>query len=304
MKDLNKQQEDKKKLADAQTKAQLEDLKNRNNPPQQPEQSGDGQQSKTMGPPSPPSKDKQQKRLEQGVNTDKGGSKPNASRGNTRKPKDVQESEAMALTNDTRYRAIKLANNERGLATSFFNPFTSKDVAIIRVPLHDGIAGFSEDETKIYIDSEVPDWMILGLIAHESFEKMLIDLGFSYDWSHIQATQVERMLCKDLGIDYEKYDDEYHRLLNVVENRKPRPDDPEDMYQGYAHSHKNHKLSRKLKKKKVEESQKLEITVKAEPLKTDITLKEDPEKKKGEDEIREKKKKLLDKMEQKIEGEN
>ena len=275
MKDLNEKQDSQKKLQEAQTKAQLEDLKNRNNPQlQNSKQPPNGVTAKTMGPPSPPSAEKQQKRLQNSTN--KNGTSPKQPpRGTTRKPAEIQESEA--LTNDTRYRAIKITNNEQGLATSFYNPFTSKDISIIRIPIHDGLAGFSKDETKIYIDSEVPTWMIDGIVAHETFEKMLIDLGFSYDWSHVQATQVERMLCKDLGIDYEKYDDEYHTLLDIIDNRNPRPEDPEDMFEGYiTHTHKNHRLSKK--KKIVEESlqkepQKLDVninvTAKSDPIRTE-----------------------------------
>jgi hypothetical protein len=302
------------------------------------------QPSKTMGPPSPPSEEKQQKRLQNSTN--KSGTAPKQPpRGSTRKPTEVQEAEA--LTTDARYKAIKIMTNEQGLAVSFYNPFTAKDVAIVRLQLHDGLAGFNEDETKIYVDSEVPDWMMDGIVAHETFERMLMNLGFSYEWSHVQATQVERMLCKDLGIDYEKYDGEYHRLLDVIDNRKPKPDDPEDMYHGYVmHRHKNHRLS---KKKKVEESlpnepQKLDVninvTAKAEPIKTEkqevevtvkqaepkpqeptkielsiknepiivktekqeieVKIKEDEEKKVEEKEIRDKKRKILDEMEKKV----
>ena len=106
MKEQNDQKENQKKQNDADTKfklenskAQLEDLKNRNNPEVQPTAlptSGNGNgtapQPKTMGPPNPPSPDKQQKKLDNSTNK-KGKSPKQPARGTTRKPKEVQESE-------------------------------------------------------------------------------------------------------------------------------------------------------------------------------------------------------------------
>jgi hypothetical protein len=104
MKDQKKQQDNQQKQDDADTKfklenskAQLEDLKNRNNPEYQqtasPQPSGNGiaQPPKTMGPPNPPSPDKQQKKLQ---NSTKKSNKPPKQpvRGTTRKPAEVQES--------------------------------------------------------------------------------------------------------------------------------------------------------------------------------------------------------------------
>lgn len=108
MKEQNDQKQNQKKQDDADTKfklenskAQLEDLKNRNNPEHQPkalpQPSGNGngqpttQAPKTMGPPNPPSPDKQEKKLQNSTNK-KGKSPKQPARGTTRKPAEVQES--------------------------------------------------------------------------------------------------------------------------------------------------------------------------------------------------------------------
>lgn len=115
-----------------------------------------------------------------------------------------------------------------------YNPITSLPLHVFRRPLRDGIAGFSNDKKHLYIDPLVPDWMIKGLITHESVEMLFTRvLGFSYEWSHEEATKAEQRVVLENGGDWAKYQDEYLRLLQEVETRHPKPVDPEDIHQGY-----------------------------------------------------------------------
>ena len=103
MKEQNDQKTNQKKQDDADTKfklenskAQLEDLKNRNKPDAQTTalpQNGDNPTNtpKTMGPPSAPNAAKQQKKL-QNMTNKSGKSPKQPPQGNTKKPAEVQES--------------------------------------------------------------------------------------------------------------------------------------------------------------------------------------------------------------------
>jgi len=125
---------------------------------------------------------------------------------------------------------MKINKDAKGIMT-FLNPMTQKEVTIVITPIIDGIAGYSEDMTKIYMDPMVPEWMYLGIIAHETLEQVLVEwLDFSYEWSHTQATLLERALCKELHINYKKYDATYKKILKDQEDRKPQPKNPADMH--------------------------------------------------------------------------
>jgi hypothetical protein len=127
-------------------------------------------------------------------------------------------------------RKFSIKKGEGEFITAFINPLTQEEVEVVKTQLSDGIAGFSEDMSKIYIDEAVPNWMYLGLITHETFEMtMMKTLGFEYKFAHIKATEVEKEAVENLGIDWKKYDDEYKRLLKVVEERKPHPSNPKDI---------------------------------------------------------------------------
>jgi hypothetical protein len=127
-------------------------------------------------------------------------------------------------------RKFSIKKDKGEFITAFVNPLTQEEVEVVKTQLSDGIAGFSEDMSKIYIDEDVPNWMYLGLITHETFEMtMMKTLGFEYRFAHIKATEVEKEAVENLGIDWKKYDDEYKRLLKVVEERKPHPSNPKDI---------------------------------------------------------------------------
>jgi hypothetical protein len=115
----------------------------------------------------------------------------------------------------------------------FHNEITGKVVKIFVAELPDFIAGYSRDGTKIYIDPLVFDFKMdeRPLIAHESFEMICVEvLGFSYPWSHTQATKVERGVCQVLRIPWAEHDAKYHKILEAQAKRIPKPKPPEDIW--------------------------------------------------------------------------
>jgi hypothetical protein len=115
----------------------------------------------------------------------------------------------------------------------FHNEITGKLVTIFVTPLPDYLAGYSRDGTKIYIDPLVFEFKMdhRPLIGHESFEMICVEvLGFSYPWSHTQATRVERGICNVLGIPWPEYDGKYHKILGALAKRDPKPKPPSDIW--------------------------------------------------------------------------
>jgi len=107
---------------------------------------------------------------------------------------------------------------------SFYNPLTNKMVTVVPTLLRDGIAGYSKDGSRIYIDILVPGWMWTPLISHEVLEMTLTQqLGFEYKWAHQQATALERKVAESLQINWEEYDATYKQLLDMVLKREPKP---------------------------------------------------------------------------------
>jgi hypothetical protein len=102
------------------------------------------------------------------------------------------------------------------------------------------------------------------------------------------ATDLEDEVATNLGLNPEVYERDCRKLEAEV-SKRVGVKDPDDVVE-----HKEVGESEEEEIESAQPTQKLEITVKAEPIKTDITIKEDPEKKKADDELREKKKKLLD----------
>lgn len=294
MEEQKKQQDAQQKLQDAQMKAQIENLKN---PPDQPEKKG-------MGPPSPPSKDKQQKRLDGGVSTDKGGSKGNVSRGSTRIPAEVAESLATISYNASSFKDIEIPETTQdGTTFEVAGPIPDSKITVIIRKLREFVAGYNDDLSRIYIDPAVLPEDFKPIISREIFEYGLERiLNLNYDESESMANVWEEYVCGQLGIDWGIHQKHFKKALRIVNNRKEKVENPEDVTR-FSKPKKATSDTEYHKKVEETEPQKLEITVKSEPVKTDITLKEDPEKKKAEDEVREKKKKLLDKMEKQLENE-
>lgn len=112
----------------------------------------------------------------------------------------------------------------------FHNPLTDKWVKVVPTMLRDGIAGYSKDGTKIYVDVLVPAWMLRPLLSHEVFEMVLTQqLGFKYEWAHQQATILERYVCEKLGFSWEEYDKTYRKILETIYSRNPKPVNPPDL---------------------------------------------------------------------------
>jgi hypothetical protein len=114
--------------------------------------------------------------------------------------------------------------------TSFLNPLSNKIVTLLPTLLPEGIAGYSTDGTKIYVDIIVPAWMWTPLVTHETLEMALVlDLGFKYDWAHQQATQLERKVVESLQQSWDEYDKTCKGLIDMVAKRTPKPPAPPDL---------------------------------------------------------------------------
>ena len=115
--------------------------------------------------------------------------------------------------------------------TVFHNPLTNKMVTVVPTLLRDAMAGYNKEGTKIYIDILTPAWMWTGVISHEVLESALIlELGFTYDWAHKQATSLERNVVEGMGLNWETYDKTFHQILDLILKRNPLPPNPTDLH--------------------------------------------------------------------------
>lgn len=278
------------------------------------------QADKTMGAPSPPSVEKQQKRQEAGVNKGKVGAKATPDRGTTRNPaeakKAIQESLAVAVMPE------KTKADDTFTVT---NPF-SDTMITIEIRALSGkqgiIARYNKDLTKIYIDPIVPIEFYKPIIAHEIFQWILqFDLGYSFEDAEKLALRLENKVCIELEMNPRTYSKRCKELEEIISKRTDIVD-PLDIVEHDSipvQESKTEPVEQKPQKVDVNitvetkqpEKTQHEVIIKTEPIKTekqeidvnlhqDLTLTEDPEKKKEEKELREKKKKILDDMDKKL----
>jgi hypothetical protein len=85
--------------------------------------------------------------------------------------------------------------------------------------LSDSIANYNYDYSKIYKDTLVPEWMDKPLWVHETSEIEMLKRGLEYEEAHAVATMLEHKECTRLGIDWDKYNNEYKGLLNTIRAR-------------------------------------------------------------------------------------
>ncbi len=106
-------------------------------------------------------------------------------------------------------------------------------VDIIRAELQDGIAGYSSDGQRIYIEPSVPTWMLPAIIIHEETEMPLVLWEeMSYPDADEIATAAEKKACENLGISWERYDAKFRELMA---NLNPNAEDPRDIHEGEKH---------------------------------------------------------------------
>ena len=305
MKELKKKQDEDEAFKKQQRELQLQNAK---------ESKAIESKDKTMGSPSPPSQEKQQKRLEGGVSTRKTdtGATSNPPRGNTRIPREARRQIQESLAN------VNVPETLKGGDTFVVsNPFSgvtrdaSKNefagITIEVKELNDAIAGYNRDLTKIYMDPLIPVEYYKPIIAHEIFQYILeFKMGVAYKKSEEMATELEDSLCAELGINPNVYERKCKEVMAQV-SKRIGVENPIDIV----------KHKEEIQETKQEKSQKVELTIKTEPIKVEqlktekqdkleITLKDDPDKKKANEEIHEKKKKILDRLNEQIskEGEN
>lgn len=308
MKELKAKQEAQQKLQDAQMKAQLENLKNPQEPPKT------ETKDKTMGPPQPPSEEKQQKRQEAGVNKPKVAPKSTPDRGTTRTPKEAKKAIEESL-------AIAVMPEKTKADDSFIvaNPFSDTPITIIIRELSGKqgvIARYNKDLTKIYIDPIVPTEFYKPIIAHEIFQWILqFDLGWSFEDAEKQALRLENKVCIELEMDQRVYSKRCKELEEIISKRTDVVD-PLDIVE-----HKDIPVQESKTEPAEQKNQKVdvnihidqptktehEVIIKTEPIKTEkqqveVTVKEekDEETAKLKKENEKKKKEILDKMGEKL----
>lgn len=94
------------------------------------------------------------------------------------------------------------------------------------------LGGYSNDGKIIYLDRHLPQNIFLGkqgrlfdptpfLIAHESLEKAVIDvLGWNYDHAHEAATNYERRLVIQAGLNWKEYSDSLEPYIKEDEHEQ------------------------------------------------------------------------------------
>ena len=116
------------------------------------------------------------------------------------------------------------------------NPVTLKPAEVIWVELNNGLAGrrkdASVDNMKIYIDPLCELGWFPMVILHETEELMKIAEGKSYPEAHHLATRAEYKFCVDHGISLDEYNRAYHSKLRKLAKRDPKPEDPDDIFNG------------------------------------------------------------------------
>jgi hypothetical protein len=332
MDELKKKQEEDEAFKKQQRDAQIKNMQQ----PKVPEEKGD----KTMGPPSPPSAEKQQKRQESGVNKGKVGAKQTPDRGTTRTPaeakRQVQES---IMIEETIPQATKvgdtfiIANPFDSPSTASKEEFAGITIEVVELSGEDGyIARYNRDLTKIYMDRLIPVEFYKPIIAREILEYIFEqDMEYPFKDAERMATSFEIKFVKKLGINPDMYARKCAEIVTEVSKRTGVENPTDVVEHDDVQETKTEPVEQKPQKVdvnitvKAEQPEKTqhEITIKTEPIKTEkqeieittqkqeieittqkqeveVTVKEDPEKKKEDSELRKKKKEILDKISDKL----
>ncbi len=106
---------------------------------------------------------------------------------------------------------------------------TSDDVSVDTNYNIKYIGGYSLDGKTVFLDERFPKMLVIkgkvldavDTIAkhHEASEKWMIDEGYSYMYSHMVATKVERQYVTSLGFSWDDYCREVNRQLHNVSSK-------------------------------------------------------------------------------------
>jgi hypothetical protein len=234
-------------------------------------------QDKAMGPPSPPSEDKQKARLESGVNKNTTGGTPRMpDRGTSRVPAEVAESLArMGVT-------FPIVNSDEmdvpsdvkeGATFEVPSPIPDRRITIVIQKLRGFVAGYNDDLSRIYIDPEIALVDMKPIISREIFEYGLERiLNLSYEESEDMADVWEKYVCEQIGVGWSVHQSRFRKALRIVNTRKEKVENPSDIIR-FAKP-KKATSDVKYKRKGVEETKpqepaKVDITIKTEPIKTE-----------------------------------
>jgi hypothetical protein len=318
--ELKKKQEEDEAFKKEQRNAQIKNMQQ----PKAPEEKGD----KTMGPPSPPSAEKQQKRQEAGMNKQKVGAKETPPRGSTRTPAEAKRQVQESIMIEETIPQVTKVGDTFTIANPFNSPSTaSKEefagitIEVVELSGDDGyIVRYNRDLTKIYMDPLVPVEFYKPMIAREILEYIFEqDMDYPFKEAERMATNFEIKFVKKLGISPDVYARKCAEIVAEVSKRTGIENPPDvvehdDVQESEQKpvEHQKVDVNITVEAKQPEKTQH-EITIKTEPLqvktekqevevklKQDLTLTEDPEKKKEEADLRKKKKEILEKMDKKL----
>lgn len=148
------------------------------------------------------------------------------------RPRPLQKSEKLTVSKGKFGKFLKAYEND--LAQGI------KNITIDRTYWVPGLAGYSLDGTKVYIDGRLPEmWNGVHtdkyLVIHEVTEKSLMDkLGFSYGYAHDMALEAERHAVEADGLNWDEYEKHmwnfihaYSANAKVPKEKRPPDLDPD-----------------------------------------------------------------------------
>lgn len=262
---------------------------------------------KTMGPPQPPSKEKQESRQDAGVNTKKVGAKKTPDRGTTRTPAEAKRQVQESIMIEESIPQVTKVGDTFTIANPFNSPSTASKEEfagiVIEVRELSGdsgyIARYNRDLTKIYMDPLIPVEFYKPIIAREILEYIFEqDMDYPFKDAERMATTFEMKFVKKLGINPDAYSRKCAEIVVEV-SKRTGVENPSDVVEHDDVQESEQKLAEHQKvdvnitvKAEQPEKTQHEITIKTEPIKTEkqeieiktekqqveITIKEDPEK--------------------------
>ena len=85
--------------------------------------------------------------------------------------------------------------------------------------MHEGVAGYNQNMTELYIDPLVPDRYYALIMAEKEYEYSLMSQSLGPDKAHFAATNYARGLAKELNIDWTSYNEDLIALYAQIKAR-------------------------------------------------------------------------------------
>jgi hypothetical protein len=105
---------------------------------------------------------------------------------------------------------------------SAFNP------AITLAEMHEGIAGYNQDMSRVYVDKKLPEKYYALAIAEKEYEFSLLNAGVGYDKAHTAAINYAKQIAQELQLSWTQYNEDLIILLAEIKARNSTG--PTDLY--------------------------------------------------------------------------